>query len=487
MARPRAGKKRSRTKPRKKKQHGKKNALHAETRTPTSQEGPSAPCPVVTSFQALLLEFAPFFSQPTFENFCMVAGGWLLLKGRHTITKAVAISGLVTLKHVSTYHRVFSRSRWDWDSLGRRLTQLYDAEVSPEQLFETAVDDTLARKVGNYVFGAAMHHDAVRSTRKKAVLSFGHNWVILSIVIRFPFAPRKWFSVPVLWRLFRTEKDCAATGEPYRKRAELALEMIELLAKWLPHRTISVVGDTAYGGGSVLGHLPDNVHLESPLRMDAALYGPAPVSASGTRGRPRKKGERLPTPQEVADDNSIPWRQCVVYIYGSLVLTNVKQFRALWYKAGGSRLLNIIVIRDPSGRRWDSAYYSTDLQATAEELIERYARRWTLEVTFRDVKQHLGFEDSPSRTEKAVRRTAPLALFLYGLVVLWFAKHGEAYERYSRFFMPWYRQKQESSFEDMLRALRFANWCEAIFGEASLASLRKKIPPALLALLRAAA
>jgi len=487
MARPRSGKKRSRTKPRKKKQDGKKKALRADARTPSPQGSPSVPCPVVASFGALLLEFAPCFTQPTFENFCIVAGGWLLLKARHTVTKAIAILGLVTLKHFSTYHRLFSRSRWNWDSLGKRLTQLYDTEVPPEQIFESAVDDTLARKVGNHIFGAAMHHDAVRSTRKKAVLSFGHNWVVLSIVIRFRFAPRKWFSVPVLWRLYRTEKDCTAAGESYRKRPELALEMIEVLAKWLPHRTISVVGDTAYGGRSVLRHLPDNVHLESPLRMDGAIYSPAPVWTPGTPGRPRKKGERLPTPQDVADDSSIPWRQCLVYIYGSLVLTNVKQFQALWYKAGGPRLLNIIVIRDPSGRRWDSAYYSTDLQATAEELIERYARRWTLEVTFRDVKQYLGFEDSPSRTENAVTRTAPLALFLYGLVVLWFAKHGEAYERYSRFFTPWYGQKQEPSFLDMLRALRFANWCKVVFGEASLASLRRKMPQALLALVKAAA
>jgi hypothetical protein len=190
------------------------------------------------------------------------------------------------------------------------------------------------------------------------------------------------------------------------------------MARWAGSRTVYVVADSLYAGRALLEERPERVHLISRLRMDAALWAPAPLRRPGQTGRPRRRGVRLPTPAVLAAACR-RWQPVPVTIYGRVVTTQVFTCRAFWYAALRDHPLRVVVVRDPSGKRTDEAFFCTDVAAAPAFILEAYARRWTLEVAFHDAKQFLGLEDPQGQAPAAVRRTAPLALVVYGLVLLW--------------------------------------------------------------------
>jgi hypothetical protein len=335
-----------------------------------------------------------------------------------------------------------------------------------------------------------MHHDPLRSTQKRPFFSFGHSWVVLSLHVSFPFAPHKTWALPVLVRLYRkrnhpklapgrhgkTEQKQTgqATDKQYRTRPQLALEMIQIVAGWLGSRKLRVLGDSEYAGGSISRHLPANTELISRMTMKAALYELPPRPTPG-RGRRRKKGARLSNPLQMAQDPQRSWIKTTVCLYGRNVKVWYQSLDALWYSSAGSRLLRIVVVRDPSGRRRDDCFFSTDLTLTPPQILEIFALRWPLEVCFRDVKQFLGFEDPQNRVSQATQRTAPLIFYIYDLVLLWHAQSGHLSAPQSVIERLWYTRKTSVSFEDILRNLRYATWQERIFADPGLDAHTRKI------------
>ena len=433
--------------------------------------------PLVSSFRDLVLSLSPLFTAPSFANLRTILAGWVFCMGRHTVTNLIVAAGAVGEKHFSVYHRFFSRANWGLDAVGRVVFKLalgFAPEGRPVLL---AVDDTLGRKTGRHIWGAGMHHDPLRSTRVRPVFSFGHSWVVLSIVAPMPFVSHRRFAIPCMFRLYRKKAKKRPSGGPkgerkstgaaaakeYRTRPELAAEMLEIAAKWLEGRRFRVAGDSEYSGKSVSRRLPTTCDLVGRMPMDAALYAePAPATPR-RRGRPRKKGERLASPEGLAKSRRVRWTRTRVDIYGKSVRAWFKTLRALWYNSAGTKPLTVVVVRDPSGRRRDDCFFTTDLSMKPTEVVETIALRWSLEVAFRDAKQSLGFEEPQSRTRKAVERTAPMAFVLYSLTVLWYAEHGETLRGTWFVKRPWYRRKRSPSFADMLATLRQASWVEASF------------------------
>ena len=422
--------------------------------------------------ETLLQQFVSCFTLPTFQTFCVIATGWLLGSGRRSVTRILRAGDGLEVKTFSCFHRFFSQARWSPDLIGYAILILALKFIDPNAEIIVAIDDTLARKTGRHIWGAAMHHDPLLSTGNRPFFSFGHNFVVLSIQLRFRFAPNKVWSLTILSRLYRRKQkkgkvrgECKATGQAstqeYRTRPQLAVEMITLWASWLPERTIYVVGDSAYAGGSISGHLPPNVHLISRMVMNAALYDLPAKPDKSRRGAPRKKGRRLDSPTEWVASEKVPWTKTKVTLYGRKVRVWYKTCMALWYNSAGTRPLRIVAVRDPSGRRKDDCFFSTDLTLSPTGILEVFAQRWPLEVTFYSAKQFLGLEDPQNRTPQAVQRTAPLALYLHALVILWFAEHGRFDLDTYRRTHPWYTQKCTPSFADMLACLKSASLRES--------------------------
>jgi len=235
----------------------------------------------------------------------------------------------------------------------------------------------------------------------------------------------------------------------------LAVEMLQLIASWLPDRRMVVSGDSAYGGASVLQKLPENMELISHVHPKGGLYEPAPKPLPGQVGRHRKKGKRLPGMTEWAN-NRQPWKTLTFDQFGFHATVKVKTIKALYYKAGKERLLVIVLVRDVLGKRPDQMFYCTRLDWDARKILNCYAGRWSIEVTFENSKQLLGFQDPANRKEKAVRRTAPMALVLYSLIIAWFDREGHRWVKFPE--RTWYPQKCEPSFADMLTTLRRRSW-----------------------------
>jgi DDE superfamily endonuclease len=420
---------------------------------------------LTSSFVALLQHFLPVFTAPTFQTFVEVMTGWVLSPRHRYVTDVIFTGGNLDNGHWSRFHRFFSHAAWDLDVLSLHLAKLVVRLLAPGATLLWAVDDTLCRKRGLTLYGVGMHHDPLISSRAKPLVSWGHDWVVLCLVIVHPFwAPTKVFALPITMRLYRNrqgltkgKKNKTKAAKPkanpnHRTRPELAVELISLVATWFPHDEALVIGDSAYGGKSVLSHLPANVHLISHVHPKGALYAPAPPRSAKSKGAPRKKGERLPGMAQWAADTKKPWTKVAFDQFGLHAVLQVKTQQALYYKSGGQRLLTIVLTRDLQGQRPDQMFYCTKLDWDVRQILSTYAHRWAIECTFENCKQFLGLEDPANRLPLAVKRTAPVAFLLYSLVVVWFHQVGHRFLRFP--YRPWYRRKREPSFADLLTTVR---------------------------------
>lgn len=431
--------------------------------------------PIVASFVTLLQEFSICFTSPSMISFVTLMAGWVLDLRRHTVTEVIRAAGAVGRKHISSYHRFFSRARWTTDKVGLTLAALLIERLTPKGVIRLVVDDTLGRHTGKRISGASMHRDPLLSTGRMPFFHWGHVWVVLAIEVQL--FDKSW-ALPVLFRLHRSEKRCKAEKKPYFKLTEEARQLVLLLAQRYPERRFELIGDSAYTNASLIKGRPHNVTVIGRGRLDAALYAPVPARQRGQMGRPRVRGKRIASPAWWARRKSTRWEKLDVFVYGRAVTLRVRVIDALWYVAAGSELVRLVLVRDFPGHERDDVFVSTDPTLSARHVIESFSKRWSLEVSFHEAKGKLGFEDPQNRTERAVERTAPLALISYSLTVLWYVQHGQRTRAAQLPTLPWYRQKAGTTFSDMLATLRRASWRERLFDPASSPSdLRKRLRP----------
>jgi len=444
----------------------------------------------------LLTAFTSCFQARSYLTFQWLMLGWVQCQGRRTVTEVALAAGAIGARHISVFHRFFSRACWTLDALGRVVFTLALKWLPADQPLVVLGDDTLARKSGKSIALASMHHDPLLSSARKPFASFGHVWVVLALWVPLPFGSGRGFALPVLFRLYLSAKRGgerhrngqrqtrvgprlraarkAHAQHPQVTKLELLRGMVSLVAQWAGERTIYLVVDSAYAGRTVLEERPANVYVISRLRLDAALYAPPPARRPGQQGRPRRRGERLPTlSQQIARRRR--WTVLPVVLYGRAVSPRIFTLEALWYGALRSQLIRIVVVRDPSRRRRDEAFFCTDLQQDPAFVLQTYAARWTLEVTFHDSKQHLGFGQAQTQTPTAVQRTAPFAGLVYSLVLLWAAAHLQQGGTLGWMVRPWYRTKTAVAFPDLLTALQQDLW-RTRFSEPPVLARRPRNP-----------
>ena len=408
----------------------------------------------------------PAFTQPSFGNFVALTLGWLLTPGRHAVTAALVVTGISGRRHHSSFHRFFSLARWCPDAMGRRLFDIIVKLAPTDSPILIAVDDTLTPKKGDHIDGIGAHIDPVRSTRKHRILCFGHVWVVLAVVIRVPLCQRPW-ALPVLLRLYRTRTSCEKKRLPYKKKTELAREMLDVFAGWVGERRVEIVADSAYCNSTVTSGLPKHLVLFGAMRPDAALTEPPAPQGKKQGGRPRVRGQRLATPEQVYQSAQYGWYADKLVLYRREQWVTYQEWTAQWYRACGAQLLKIVLSRLESGRIPFRVFFCTDPTVSAQYLVQRFASRWAIEVTFFDLKQSLGFADSQAWTRLAVERTAPFVAFLFSLVVLWYVScaRGSALDFYP--VRPWYPHKVAPSFADMLGAAQRAALLSGVFDPAT--------------------
>jgi hypothetical protein len=390
--------------------------------------------------------FRSCFTTPTFETFTGLVAGLVAQPVERTVCGMLTGAGLARVWHHCRAHRFFSAARWCPRQVGLMAAELVVAHLLPAGApVMVAVDDTLFRRRGKKVHGAGWFHDGSAAGQVK--LGFGNNWVVAAIIVTLPWVSRP-VAVPVLATL-------ALKGG--RSKPDLARDLVDSLAERFADRAIHVVADAAYGCGAFAG-LGHDMTMTTRARSNAVFHELAPPR-TGKRGRPRLKGHRIGTPTDIA--TSATWQTVTVARYGTRATCQITERRCLWYGTWRTDTVRVILVRDTTRRPcpasgYDIALVTTDLTATPQEIIARYAARWSIEVTFFDVKNILGVGQARNRVTKAVERTVPFGLLCYSLLIIWYSLHGHAATdtAHRRASAPWYRSKTEPSTLDMLITLR---------------------------------
>ena len=325
--------------------------------------------PLPASLAGLLAVFGPLFTAPSLRTFSGMACGFLAQTGKRTVCGMLTGAGLSRLWPHDRAHSFFSRARWNPDDLGLTAAKLAVSLLVPDgEPVVVAIDDTLFRRRGKKVWAAGWFHDG--SAAGPAQTAYGNNWVIAAIVVRLPFLNRP-VAVPALAKLVIKDTTSAS-------RLWLARHTAQMIAQALPGRKIHVTGDAAYAGGE-LKKLPPGVTWTTRLRKDAALYG-LPPARTGRRGRPRVKGDKLPALGKLAATTA--FAPVTVTRYGKTVTVQAAVITCLWHPVFGSRRVQVVLIRDTSASGYDLALVTTDTAASAAQVIQRYASRWSIEMVF---------------------------------------------------------------------------------------------------------
>jgi len=406
---------------------------------------------VTTPLVVLLAPFASCFSTPVHATFCYLVAAWIVCLGRRTISRVWQTTGRAQDEDHSKAYRLFNSAVWNWDDLARITLLELLCDLIPGSTIWLVVDDTLCHKRGAKVAFGGIFLDAVLSSRKHKIFRFGVNWVTLGVVVQLPFRKDRFFCINLLWRVYSKK----TKGVPHQTKSQLARQMLELAAIWLPDRIVYAVADSAYMGKHLIKGLPPYVHAIGPIHPKASLTQPLPHPDTGKR----KKGTALPNPTQMLHDPTYSAAHLVLPLpNGGKKKLQVKVIKAVcWYPALQQRQLQLVLVHDPAGKWRDELLLCTDEAMPAKEVILGYMRRWSVEVCYWEAKELLGLHEAQVWTDLAVQRAHPMAWFVGGLVLVWYAKDGQ-YEEQAQWARPWYRHKVGPTFADMLATMRLHLW-----------------------------
>jgi hypothetical protein len=371
----------------------------------------------------LLAPFAPLFAARVWCHALVLVAGTLLAPGKRTVCAALRAMGLSHSKHFARYHRALNRARWSSLAVARVLLGLLVAALAPAGPLVFGLDETIERRWGPRIAAKGLYRDAVRSSKDYFVTVSGLRWLCLMLLVAIPWAERVW-ALPFLTILAPSERHDRQTGRRHKTLTDWARQALLLLRRWLSERALVVVADSGYAAIALLARctrLTRPVTIITRLRLDAALYEPAPPRDPGHRGRPRVKGERLPTLAARLADPATAWTTITVADwYGEGARTvEVASATAVWYHTGLPPVpIRWLLIRDPRGRFVTQALLCTDPAAEPAQILAWFVLRWQLEVTFEEVRRHLGVETQRQWADLAIRRTTPALLGLFSLVTL---------------------------------------------------------------------
>src|SRR5215211_5522247 len=404
----------------------------------------------------LLNPFVPLFAKRVWPQVQVLLAGTILAPGKRTVTAALRVMGLENTEQFQRYHRVLNRAAWSGREASHVLLGLLVETFVRNGPLVIGVDETLERRWGKKIGAKGIYRDQVRSSHEHFVKASGLRWVCLMVLVEIPWASRVW-GLPFLSVLAPSERYTEERGKKrHKKLTDWARQMLLLVRRWYPKREIVAVADRGYAAISLLHRCVRSpkkpITFITRLRLDAALYEPAPPREPRQMGRPRLKGRRLPTLAAVAADPSTPWTTITVANwYGVQQRTvEVVSATAVWYHTGlPPVLMRWVLIRDPQGDFDTQALLCTDLGAAPERILSWFVLRWQMEVTFQETRRHLGVETQRQWSELAIRRTTPALLGLFSLVTLFAHQRMVARGAAAVRRAAWYR-KPRPTFSDAL-------------------------------------
>ena len=424
--------------------------------------------------------FAPLFTERVWCHVPMLLGGAILAPGKRTVTAVLRVMGLGRERCFHKYHRVLSHARGSVLAAGRLLLGELLAALAPTGPVVMGLDDTIERRWGERIAARGIYRDPVRSSRGHFVKTSGLRWLSLMLLAPVPWARRVW-ALPFLTVLCPSERYYRERGRTHRSLTERARQILRVVDRWSPHREKVVVADSSFAALELLAALPSKLHVVTRLRLDAALYVPAPERRAGQPGRPRKKGQRLPTLAQVLADPATRWTLLTLprwYSQGERTVEIVSG-TAVWYHSGKPPVpIRWVLVRDPRGCLEPQAFLCTYPRATAQAILMWFIQRWQVEVTFEEVRAHLGVETQRQWSDSAIARTTPVLMGLFSLVTL-IAHRLRTLQGVPIRTNAWY-VKHRPTFSDALALVRSRLWQHQSFSRSVQTTHVVKIPAVLL-------
>lgn len=421
-----------------------------------------------------------FATAATFARAKLLGLAAILTTGRRTVANLLRTVAGLTEGDPSNYNRVLSLARWSGLTLAALLTHFLLRHFWPAGRVRLVGDDTVTEHPGRKVYGKGRHRDPVRSSHSYTAWRWGHKWVVLAVLVQFPFARRPW-ALPVLVALYHSPQDDQKRGRPHQTPAQLLQLLLRLLLRWFPDRRFVLAGDQNYGSHEMALLAPRSqgrLHLVSKFYPDANLYEPPPAYAG--HGRPRVKGAKLPGPRQVvATAERMPLN--VAWYGGGRRDVAVVSGIGHWYK-GGEGLVPVrwVYVEDRTGTHRQEYFYSTDQDLTPREIIEEYTGRWSIETTLEEARAYMGLESTQGWCARTVGRAEPCLLGLYSVVALLYWQLPPAEQDAGT--LEW-AGKDTVTFSDAITAVRRWLWEHWVFARVGHATVFAKLPEALRQLL----
>jgi hypothetical protein len=434
----------------------------------------------------LLCVFTPAMTAPTFRNLQVLMAGAILAPGRRTVASALRAVGLEGSANFGNYHRFFSRAHWCSLTLSRLLLALLIRSFVPAgAALRLVLDDSVERRQGKQVQWRGLFRDAVRSTGNRITYCWGIRWLCVCLLVDLPWSRRPW-ALPFLLMPVLSEKTCERLHRRHRTLTQVAALAVERVRGWEPGREIVAVGDGSYAAVPLVLHCQGQgkpVVLVSRLRLDSVLHDPPEPRPKGRRGPQPKKGARQQSLEARLTDPATAWQPALVRWYGGEErVVELATGTSLWYRPGYAPApIRWVLVRSQKGERGRSAIqagacFCSDPDRTPEEILGSFVARWNIEVTFEEIRAHLGFETQRHWSARAVARVTPCLFGLFSLVVL-IARvlHPESLPLTRS---AWY-QKEDATFSDVLAAVRRCLWCCTKYANSSPEADHCLIPRAL--------
>ena len=448
--------------------------------------------------EPLIRSFAGAFTRPSFARFSLLLAGAIVTFGRRTVSRVLWTLGpagaTAAAGHPSSFHRFFSHARWNPWPLGRILATAVIGLLPADAPILLAVDDTVFGHRGRTVYGKGCHRDAVRSPHDpdRVVKKWGHKWVVLAVLVPLPFATRRRWALPVLCALYRVPRVDEAEGRRHKTPCDLARGLVSALLHWFPERRFVLLGDGGFASHDLAWFCSrhrDRLTLIARGRGDLNLHALSDDDAkepcrqtlwrrrTGRSRAPRcRKGPKLPSPARtvaaarrgrglapgggVLPTADVRW-------YGQS-RRELELFSACggWYRGRGNGSGALVPVRwlythDPQTGKQDW-FLCTDPAHAPAGVVEDFAGRWSLEVTFEEGRAHLGWETTRQRCAASVLRCGPCLIALFSVVSLifvrlWRSGSGSGSGAQRMHHTPCYH-KAEPTFADALYAARRMFW-----------------------------
>jgi hypothetical protein len=418
----------------------------------------SSGSPLPECFLSRLVEFADLFTRPTWSNVLMLLAGVILAPGRRTVAAALRILGRECDPDFCTFHRILNRAAWSSRAVARQLLiVLVKALVPSGAPVVIGLDDTIERRWGTKISARGIYRDPVRSSKGHFVKASGLRWLSAMVLVKVPWADRV-MALPFLTLLAPSKRFYAGKMRAPKTLLDWARQAALQIHRWLPDRYIVLVADSAFAAIEFLAAVRNHACVVTRLRLDANLFGFPPQKPKG-RGRPPIKGKPHKKLSALIKDRKVSWKRYRVSLwYGRTNrLVDIASGTALWYRSGVPPVpIRWLLVRDPKGELEPQAFLATNLNARPCDILAWFVSRWQVEVTFAEVRAHLGVETQRQWSDKAILRTTPVLLGLFSIVTLW--AHDLAK---SRKFKPkttaWY-PKVVLTFSDAIAAVRREIW-----------------------------